>query len=151
MLHIDVMVLHSDVTLLQLRWVQTCSVTPLCNAIANKCGWVDCKCKASYIRARWMVRKPLANQMRVCVDGAANLCCAIREQFAYRSPQTGICRVFAQTQRELDMPGVLCSLQVYGKLINCAPLRHCTRTAQRVSGALVYTELNSITSVCVTL
>ncbi len=42
-----------------------------------------------------------ANQIRVCVDGTANLCCTIHEQCAYHSPQTKICRVLARTQREL--------------------------------------------------
>ncbi len=36
----------------------------------------------------------------------------------------------------------LCSPQVRGKLINCAPLTHRMRTAQHVSSALVYTMLN---------
>ncbi len=96
--------------------------------------------KASYTRACRMVREPLANQMRVCVDGTANLHCAVCEQFAYCSLQTEICLFFAQTQRELNAPGVLCSLQVWGKLINCAPLTRCLRTAQRISGTLVYTK-----------
>ncbi len=37
------------------------------------------------------------------------------EQFAYHSPQTEICRLFAQTQRELNALGALCSPQVRGK------------------------------------
>ncbi len=66
-----------------------------------------------------------ANKMHACVDRTANLCCAIYEQFAYRSPQTEICWFFARTQRELDVPGVLCLPQVHGKLINCAPSANC--------------------------
>ncbi len=53
-------------------------------------------------RAEWF-----ANQMRVCVDGTANLCCAIHKRFAYHSPRTKICRFFVRTQRELDESGVL--------------------------------------------
>ncbi len=30
-------------------------------------------------------REWLANQMHVCVDGTANLCCAIHERFTYHS------------------------------------------------------------------
>ncbi len=66
-----------------------------------------------------------ANQMRVCVDGTANLSCTIRKRFACRSPQTEICEFFARTQRELDTPGVFCSPQVRGKLINRAPGANC--------------------------
>ncbi len=72
-----------------------------------------------------MVRKLFANQMHVCVDETVNLRCAICKQFAYRSPQTKICWFFARTQRELDVPGVLCSPQVRGKLINRAPSANC--------------------------
>ncbi len=49
-----------------------------------------------------------ANQMRVRVHRTANMHCAICKWFAYRSPRTKICRDFAQTQRELGEPGVLC-------------------------------------------
>ncbi len=45
------------------------------------------------------------NQMRVRVDGTANLRCAIREQFAYHSPQTEICR-FLSEHKENWMPPV---------------------------------------------
>ncbi len=57
-----------------------------------------------------------ANQIRVCVDGTANLHCVIRKQFAYCLPQTEI---------ELDAPGVLCSPQVHRKLINRVPSVNC--------------------------
>ncbi len=66
-----------------------------------------------------------ANQMCICVNGTANLHCAIRERFAYHSPRTEIGWFSAQTQRELDVPGVLCSPQVRGKLINRAPSANC--------------------------
>ncbi len=90
-------------------------------------------------------------QMRVCAVGTVNLCCAVCEWFAYRSPRTKICRVFcANTKRTgcagcpVHAPGVLCSPQAHGKLINCVPLTRHTQTAQRVSGTLVYTKLNKI-------
>ncbi len=51
--------------------------------------------------------KWFANQMCVCVDGTANLHCAICEWFAYHSPRTKTCQFFVQTQRELDASGVL--------------------------------------------
>ncbi len=40
-------------------------------------------------------------------------------------------------------PGVLCSPQVRGKLINCAPLTSRMRMVQRISNVLVYTKLNT--------
>ncbi len=81
-------------------------------------------------------RNQFANQMRVCVDRTANVCCAARKQFAYRSPQTEICLFFVQTQRELDMPLCTgCPLLASGS--------HRTRMAQRVSDTLVYTKLQT--------
>ncbi len=94
------------------------------------------KCYASYTRARRMVREP---NVRMC-EWDCELCCTIPKQFAYRSPQMEICRFFAQTQRELDAPGVLCSPQICGKLINHAPNRHRMRMEQCISRALVYTR-----------
>ncbi len=85
--------------------------------------------------------KWFASQMCICVGRPVNQCCAIRKRFAYHSPQTKICQIFAQTQRELDAPGVLCSPQVREKLINRSLLTRCTRMVQRVSGTLVYTKL----------
>ncbi len=88
-----------------------------------------------------MVREPLANGSRtecarICVDETANLRCTIREWFAYHSPQTEICQFVEQTQRELDVPGVLsmqagvrCSSQVRRKLINHVP--HANGTAHK--------------------
>ncbi len=70
---------------------------------------------ASYTQARRMFRKPLANGLRtkcMYVDGTANLRCAISKRFAYHSPWTETCRIFAQTQRELDAPGVLSTHRV---------------------------------------
>ncbi len=68
--------------------------------------------KALYTRLCRMVRKRFANQMHVCVVGTANLRCAVHERFAYRLLRNKICRFFAQTQRELDAPGVLFMHQV---------------------------------------
>ncbi len=90
--------------------------------------------------------------MRVCVDGTANLRCTISEWFAYHLPQTEICRVFAGNTKitgcvgcPFHALGVLCSPQVCAKLINRAPLMYWTQTAQRVSDALVYTNLKVVT------
>ncbi len=74
------------------------------------------------------MHKQFASQMHVCVDGTANLCCAICEWFAYCSLRTKICRLSAQTQRGLDAPGVLCSPQVCGKLFYHTPNANCSRT-----------------------
>ncbi len=63
--------------------------------------------------------------MRVCGYRTVNLHCAIRTQFAYPSSQIKICQFFAQTQRELDELGVLCSPQVSEKLINRVPSANC--------------------------
>ncbi len=46
-------------------------------------------CQFAGVSEAWYI---YANQMCVCVDGIANLCCAIWEWFAYHSPQTKICR-----------------------------------------------------------
>ncbi len=87
-------------------------------------------------------RERFTNQMLVCVDGTANLYCAICEWFAYRSPWTEICWFFAQTQRELDAQGVLCSPHVCGKLINRAPSTNYSQTVWFACGSLVCTGLN---------
>ncbi len=63
----------------------------------------------SVLNGSQTTREQFANQMRVCVDGTPNLCCAVCERFTYHSPQTEICQFFAQTQKELNAPGVLCS------------------------------------------
>ncbi len=47
----------------------------------------------------YKARYTRVNQMRV--DGTANLCCAICEQFIYLLPLTEICWFFARTQREM--------------------------------------------------
>ncbi len=74
--------------------------------------------------------------MRACVDGTANLRCAIREEIAYRSLRTEICRVFERTQKENWIRRVSFARLRFAEL-----LTHHTRMAQRVSGALVYTKL----------
>ncbi len=88
--------------------------------------------------------------MRICVDGTANLRCAIRKRFAYHSPRTEICRFFCTNTKKtgcaecpFHAPGILCLPQVHRKLINRAPLTCRMRTVQRISGAFVYTKLNS--------
>ncbi len=109
-------------------------------------------CKASYTQVRRMVRKSLANQMCVYVDGAANLCCDVRKLFAYHSPRTEICGFCSNTKRTgcagcpFLPPGVLCSPQVRRKLINGVPNTHRMRTAQRVSSALVYTRFKALST-----
>ncbi len=83
--------------------------------------------------------------MRICVNGTANLCHAIREWFAYHSPRIEICQFFVRTQRELDALGIL-----FMPWMSSARLRfaenylttHRTRMAQFVGGGLVYTKLN---------
>ncbi len=82
--------------------------------------------------------------MRVCVDRTANLRCAIREWLATNWNLSVFC---ANTKRTgcarcpFHVPGVLCSPQVHGKLINRVPLTRRMRTEQRSSGVLVYTKL----------
>ncbi len=63
----------------------------------------------------------IANQMRECVDGTANLHYAICKQFTYHLLRTEICRIFVRTQRELGVPSILCSPQVCRKLIYDTP------------------------------
>ncbi len=48
-----------------------------------------------------------ANQMRVCLDGTANLCCVVCDWFAYHLLWTKIYQFFVQTQRELDAQGII--------------------------------------------
>ncbi len=80
-----------------------------------------------------------ANEMRVCADGTANLRCAIHKRFAYC-----LLRENKENWMCLHALGVLCSPQVHGKLISRM------RTAQRVSGALVYTKLKVLAAVVAT-
>ncbi len=94
-----------------------------------------------------MIHEQFANQMRVCADGTANLHCTICEQFTYHLPRTKICYFFGANTKKtgcarcpFHAPGVLCSPQVRGKLINRAPNAHHTRMTQHVSGTLVYTK-----------
>ncbi len=115
----------------------------------------------------WTTRKQFANQMCVCVDGTVNLRCAICEPnvrmcgwdcgpvlrhlrtvhipFAANWNLLVFC---ANTKRTgcagcpFHAPGVLCSPQDCGKLINCAPLMHRMRTARK-RRACVYKVLHS--------
>ncbi len=102
------------------------------------------QCKASYIRARRMVREQNARMYRWDCEPVL------------RRPRT-VCMPFTEYQNLLifcvntkrtgfigcpfHAPGVLSMPQVRGKLINHTPLTHRRWTAQRVSGALVYTKL----------
>ncbi len=94
--------------------------------------------------------------MHVSVDRTANLRCAIHKRFAFSSPQTEICLFFCANKENwmrrvsfpctgcpFHAPGVLCSSQIHGELINHVLFTHRMQTAQCVSGALVYTKLQA--------
>ncbi len=101
--------------------------------------------------------KRFANQMCVCMDGTANLRYTLHKWFAYSLPQT-VRLQFAANQNlsvfctntkrtgcagcSFHAPGVLCSPQARGKLINRAPNMCHMRMAQCVSSVLVYTRFN---------
>ncbi len=72
-------------------------------------------------------REWFANQMRICMDGTANLRCLVCKWFTHHLLQTKICRFFARTHRELEALGVLCSRQVRGKLIYHASSANCSQ------------------------
>ncbi len=74
------------------------------------------------LRHSWMVHIPFAENRNLSV-------------FCANTKRTGC------TGCPFHAPGVLCSPQVLKKLINRAPLTRRKRTAQRVSGALMYTKL----------
>ncbi len=66
-----------------------------------------------------------ANQMHVCMDGTASLHCTACERFAYPFPANQNLSVFCANTKitgyaecSFHVPGVLCSPQVRGKLIN---------------------------------
>ncbi len=101
--------LHRTPLSLQLSKSNNTPVLPTWKVGKSAQFWKMCV-KVSYTRACQTVW--FANQMHVCVDGTANLRCAIREWFAYRSLRTKFCQFFAQTQRELDAPGVLSTNRV---------------------------------------
>ncbi len=88
-----------------------------------------------------------ANQMRVYVDGTTNLLLhlqMVRIPFAANRNLPVFCANARRTGCAVcpfHAPGVLCSPQVCGKLINRTLLTRHTRTKQCVSGALVYTKL----------
>ncbi len=88
--------------------------------------------------------KRYANQMHVCVDGTANLRCAIREWFTFCSARTKICQYFCANAKRTgcaSMHRVSFARLRFVKLINRAPFTRRTRMAQRVSSALVYTKV----------
>ncbi len=80
--------------------------------------------------AEWFANphKRFANQMRVCVDGTANLCCPVRKWLPYHSPQSKICWLTGCAVCSFHALDVLFSSQVRRKLINRAPLTRRTRT-----------------------
>ncbi len=98
-------------------WIHRCC----CSLSLHKCSWLHylveiiilwvsfliLVVKVSFTRACRMVHEQFAYQMRVCVDGTANLCCIVHKWFADHSARTKICWFFVWTQRELDAPGVL--------------------------------------------
>ncbi len=86
-------------------------------------------------------RKWFTNQMRVCVDGTANLCCTVCEWFAYRSLQTEIYRVFAQTQRELDAPSCTRRLRLWKINLSHAAYASHANGAEHKRCARVYIAL----------
>ncbi len=105
--------------------------------------------KASYTRARRMVREPNAHMCGRDCEPALRHLRMVRIPFATNQNLS----VFgANTKRTgctgypFHAPGVLCSPQVCGKLINHALLMHRARIAQRVSVALVYTRFNVLHS-----
>ncbi len=84
---------------------------------ARICGW-DCK--------------PVLHHPRtVCIPFAVNQNLLV---FCMNTKRTGCAGC------PFHAPGVLCSPQVCVKLINHAPNTSCIRTAQCISGALVYTR-----------
>ncbi len=111
--------------------------------------------KASYTRARRVVRELLANGSwtKCAYVWTGLLTCAAPSVNGSHT----VCRkpkfvVFfcANTKRTecagcpFHASGVLCSPQVCRKLINCVPLTRRTWTVQCVSGVLVYTKLNLV-------
>ncbi len=68
----------------------------------------------------------LPNQICVCVDATVNMRCPICKLFAYHSLRTKICHFFMRMQRELGVPGVLCSPHICGKLIYHTPSANCS-------------------------
>ncbi len=74
----------------------------------------------------------------VCISFAANQNLSV---FCANTKRTGC------AECPFHAPGVLCSPQVRGKLINHALLTRHTRMAQHVSGALVYTKLCNVQNV----
>ncbi len=79
--------------------------------------------------------------VRMC-GRATNMRCTIYKQFAYCSPWTEVCQFFVWTQSEFGLPGVLCSLQVCGKLIYHVPSANCSLIIWFTCDSQVYTGLN---------
>ncbi len=109
------------------------TTTPLPTSI----HWTDLKCQVRFFTTDQILTNTsllfkgqytYANRMSVCVNETANMRCTICEWFAYHSPQTKLCRFFAQTQRELCTLCVLCSPQICRKLIYQVPIANCLQT-----------------------
>ncbi len=109
--------------------------------------------KASYTRACRMVRKPNACMCGWDCKPALRRPRMVRIPFAepklvgflHEHKENWMCRVsFPCTRCPFHAPGVLCSPQVYGNLINHAPNTCRMRTVQHVSRALVYTTFNDV-------
>ncbi len=86
-------------------------------------------------RAKWFVNH--SQMVRIPFTANQNL-----SIFCANTKRTGC------TGCSFRAPGVLCSAQVWGKLINCAPLTRRMRMAQRISGMLVYTKLKTQPITC---
>ncbi len=90
-------------------------------------------CKPNAHMCRWDCEPALHHLRTVRILFAANQNLLVFYANTKRTAYTG-CPFYA--------PGILCSPQVCGKLINRAPNKCRTRMAQRVSGMLVYTRFN---------
>ncbi len=90
----------------------------VCEPNACMCGW-DCEPMLCHLRT-------------VCILFVTNRNLSV---FCANIKRTGCAGC------PFHAPNVLCSPQVRGKLITCVPLTYRTRTAQRVSGALMYIKL----------
>ncbi len=115
--------------------------------IVQKCYFT----KASYTRTHQMVRKP---NVRMCGWDCEPALCRPRMVRIPLAANWNLSVCCANTKRTgcprcpFHAPGVLCSHQVRGKLINRMPNTGRTRMAQLVSGALVYTRFK-ICNICI--
>ncbi len=101
-------------------------------------SWFDIKPRI-HERAEWFAnREPNAHMCGRDCEPVLPYLQTVRILFAVNRNLSVFC---ANTKRTgcagcpFHAPGVLCSPQVCGKLINCVPLMYRMQTAQRVSGA----------------